>query len=221
MPVFTNMVGTPMAPLFCEVIYASNIALSGGGSKEVLNVYHLRRLGGTGGGTADSVGQALMGILQGSLNSALSVAYIAGVRKCRFMDDPTSAQTVQAESTIGTVTGDRLPLFNSVCLRLKTDGRGRNYRGSKHWAPIAESQTLLDKLTAGGQTLWDAVATAHVAAIGVVIDNVGAYWTPIVLSTTLSQLTLNPAIFTGADITAVTANSIIGTMRRRKERSGT
>ena len=217
MGVFSNISGIPATPLFVEIVNTWSMSTSNGSAKPVVNVYHYRQIGGPVAVSITAILSAFRTAMDTALKSALSVEAPAASLKGRFMDDPTTGFTFGSAMSAGTVTGDRMPLYGTVTCQLKTAGRGRSYRGSKHYAPIAESSTTLDNLNAGGQTLWDAVAAALQATVTLSVSG-GSTWRLIVLSPTLSKLDRNPAIFSGADVTTVTANSTLGTMRHRKEK---
>jgi len=217
-PTFQNIAGTPATPCFCEFVFRGHSVEAGGGARKFINILHFTRVAGPGTGTEAQFLTAVDGALATSLSAALSDLYVADDTVTRFMDDPTRMGVVGGNSLVGARGGDRLPDFNAVVTRKITAGRGRSYRGSNHWGPIAESDTDLDKLVAGAQGRWDDVAT-NLAAIGTGSITVGSdTWKLIVLSPTLSDLISNPSLFTGAIVTNSIANSIVGTMRRRKEK---
>jgi len=121
----------------------------------------------------------------------------------------------------GTRTGDRLPLFNAACIQCRSDARGRSYRGSKHFAPVSESDTTDDTLTGAGLTNWQTLAAALDPSALFLTGLNGSVWQFVILSPTLSNLTANPSIFTFSTVIAnggTILNAKVGTMKRRKSR---
>jgi len=217
--VFSNIVGTPANPKFCEVVYNGHMVMSNGLSKPIVQIWHLRRL--TADGTAAVMSDILIAFkdfIDTVLSAALSDTYVADSVTGRFMDDPTTGATVVGNDLVGAISGDRATGFNAVTIRLASAGRGRNYRGSKHFAPIAESDTLKDALNTTPLTRWQAVASAINDLVSVA-DGQGNIWGLVILSRNLSDLTANPSVFSGADFTAATTNARIGRMIRRQERA--
>jgi len=218
MSVFTNVIGTPANPQFAEVLIKGKDTASGVNTRQFVQVYHMRRTAGTGPLIPATLAANVALALGPAMNAALSVDYEGDKVSVRPMDDPTVTAYENTFSYDGAVSDDRLPNFNAVCIPLKTDGRGRNYRGSKHFGPIAESHTTEDQLNGTGQPLWNDVAAA-IYGLQAIDGGNGTQWSLIILSTTLSDLTANPSSFTGADINGAAdfvANKNIGTMRRRK-----
>lgn len=218
--IFTLEPGTPTDPQFIEFLYRGHSVESDGSTQQIINQLHFVKTFSLGVPTnLISVYNLVTGVLDAPLSAALSVTYVADNVTLRAMDSPLNLAVPMLNQVVGAVTGDRLPSFNSVVTRKYTNARGRSFRGSNHWAPIAESQTLLDNLTAGGQTLWDAVATALATFVGLV-DGDGNAWSLFVLSRLKSDLLANPSLFTGATILNSTANALLGTMKRRKSGVG-
>jgi len=217
--VFQNVLGTPATPSFFEWVLRGHAVESDGSSQRFFNILHFARLAGPGTASELNVGDAIMAALTIDLSAALSVAYVADDYTGRFMDDPTHAAVIGANTLVGAITGDRLPSFNAVVTRKKTVGRGRSFKGSNHWGPIAESDTTLDTLNVGAATRWGAVVTS-LQTISTPFVVGSDTWQLIVLSQVLSNLTANPSLFSGATVQANLLNGTIGTMRRRKMNVG-
>lgn len=215
MPVFTNEPGVPLNPILAEIIIRGSVTASGIAIRPFLQIWHFLRVGGAGAESVVNLCNEWQTIMDTVLANALSIDYTGGVASGRFLDDPTNPEVLGNLSSNGTVTGDRLPNYGTVTCQLKSDGRGRNYKGSKHFGPIAESQTEEDLLNAGGITAWDAVAAQVASNLQVVLAS-GNTWQLIVLSRSLSVLEPGPTLFTGAYVIDCTANHTLGTMRRRK-----
>jgi len=145
----------------------------------------------------------------------LNVDCVGTTYDCREMSNANNQYTTVANGQTGGTTGDRLPMDMAVCFLLRTGARGRNFRGSKHYGPITEADTLRDELTTGKVTSWNAVGTA----ISGLLSVTGGSLRPVVFSASLSQTRTNPTTLIGEDITAALLNKNIGTMRRRREKT--
>lgn len=220
-PAFANVTGTPSDPLFAEIVYRGHTVESNGSLKKSFNVFHMRRRASTPGADPIDVYNGFVTAFNTPLIAAISDKYIGDNVSVRLMDNPMTTPYIAANAITGAVTGDRMPSGNgAVTIQLKTNGRGRNFRGSKHFSPIAESQTTLDNLNGGAQTLWDAVASA-LAVMSPLIMPSGVEWDLIVLSQELSDFVINPSVFTGAYVIDCIANAQVGTMKRRRQKAGT
>lgn len=217
-PFFRNLAGNPASPMFARVTLKGHTVETDGTSRPTWNVFDFRRRG-TGGMPNDS---ALMveylAQIVAACSAAFSDKYIADTIEQKFLDDPAFLPVSLPNDIVGAVTGDRMPSGNGcVTFRLKCNAAGRAFRGSKHFSPVAESQTTLDVLNAGAITLWNAVGAALLASP--IDDLTGNDWDLIVLSADQSDLTVSPAIFTGAYVVTDPLNLRIGTMRRRRQRA--
>jgi len=169
---------------------------------------------------AGAVADAWRNVIDAACAAALSDTYDGIAWTGRYMDDPTTVEDNGTAPTDGAIAGDRLPTFNAVTIQLIGDGRGRSFRGSKHFGPVAESDTILDNLDTVPLGRWDAIRVAIDGGLQF-FDAAGNTWQLIILSRTLSDLTANPSVFTGCHVAASKTNRIVGTMDRRKEKAGT
>ncbi len=217
--VFNKVVGTPASPTFAEYLIRGHSVESNGSSQAIINQLHFARISGPGTDDENDLYLAVSTLIDTTLGLALSNSYVADDTSIRFMDDPTRAPVLATNLIVGGVTGDRLPSFNAVVTRKLTYGRGRSYKGSNHWAPIAESQTTLDELNAGAQTLWNNFVgqEQNLANTFVALADT---WQLIVLSPTLSDFTVNPGLFSGSIVKTISLNNLLGTMKRRKSGVG-
>lgn len=185
--------------------------------KPYVNVFHYHKFGGITtpnlGALADSMSGGLMAFFNGVFNVRMTDLLFS----IRPLDDPTvPEQTQSVGAGAGTITGDPLSAALAAVITLGTGVRGRNFRGRKHIGGLSESfSTGGDELNSTGLTALGALATNLAVSID---DGGGNQYQLCVLSSTLSQVNGTPPVFTGADVTTVTLNHILGTMRRRKER---
>lgn len=220
MAVFRNVVGTPATPQFLEVLWRGIVGTTPSGARTLVQVYHFNQLAIVPIlEDIDSLMVSLKTQLDTALKNALSVDYVGIDIRGRFMDDPSSPDVLcSVAPSNGLVSGDRLPVFNAATIQIRSSARGRSFRGSKHFAPVAESQTTEEALTGTGLTQWQAVQTA-LRNITLAGAN-GSQWQLIILSRVLSDLTSNPAVFTFAsqapDAAGAILNVKVGSMTRRK-----
>ena len=219
---YENEIGSATEPKFIQIKTVYPVTFSNGRVYPVTNLYHFRRAPGTWHAvTLSQLNTAFIGNFDASLSAALQNDAGAGSIQSKFLDLPTNDYGPAGVMTQGQVSGDRLPLYNTAVCQLKTGVRGRNYKGSKHYAPVAESSTTEDNLTGAGLALWQDVRQSleDVSDPGFMNDAAGNHWYLTVISTTLSDLVSSPCLFTGADVTEVLLNVRIGTMKKRKEKS--
>jgi len=185
-------------------------------TKSVYNVYDFRRTttGGAPSKTA-AVTKFKTDILT-PLQAVLSVSYVTDYIDCRWLDDPLDPFVTAALALNGTVAGDSLPSINNVRLRLTTGLRGGSYRGAKLYGPIAESQTLLDSVTAGAIALWGTFSVAYLAGF---TASDGYIYQPYLVSQKKSVFKLAPptATVVGTIINGTTLNTIVGRLQRRNQ----
>jgi hypothetical protein len=182
-------------------------------AKPIDNVYHFRRT--TTGSPLNKVlvQNAFQTAIGDVVLAALNVRYTQVDNKVRWVNDALDLPQSFAETGPGVITGDSCQDFVAAVIQLKSGLRGRNYRGSKHYAPISESSVKGDVLAAAGITLFTTLRNAILAGFTDADTNV---WVPCVLSTTLSTLNVNPTTVVTADILSCPLNTTTGTMRRRK-----
>jgi len=159
MAAFQNVVGTPLTPQFAEFLLRGEVIQSAG-VRSVVQVWHLKQRPPFVYTPEADLGLAVYNVMAADMANCLSLEYTALDWRLRYMDDPTALQIPGANTIVGLRTGDRLPTFNAVTLQIRTSARGRNYKGSKHFAPVAESDTTLDKLTVAAAGRWDDPAKA-------------------------------------------------------------
>ena len=148
----------------------------------------------------------------------LSVNYVQDYIQYRYQDDALDAwYTTVAGLTSGAVTGDIVPSLMNVSVQLQTGIRGKSYRGSKHFGPIAKSATLLDQLTSAAQSAWAVVTAALIVSI---TDGLGNVWVPVCLSRQPPyQMKVNPTAGSFNAYTAAVLNIDLGRQKKRGQRA--
>jgi len=194
--------------------------------KEYANVFHFRRTASVPGipdktamiGAAMTIGDVscIGGYYDQNLPADSSISLTGEIR---FPLDPTDPIVV---TTAGPLTrgrsGDTLPGFSAATVQLKTGLRGKSFRGSKHFGPVAEIDTDRDELTATASngTNWGNMGKL-LAGLN---DGGGNSYGPVVLSRKNSVLigSVADTVAVVADITEGQINLKLGTMTRRKEK---
>lgn len=220
MPAQFNVPANPTIPMMVEIVTTCDVAETNATTQRIVNVWHLSGRGGNPGMVDFStLGNSFVNSIYGLLAPVLSVDYTGATATIRVLDDPTALPINLTDPADGTVSGDRLPTLASASFDLVTDARGRCFRGRKHFAPIAESQTTKDELSGAAIILWADLESALNGGISPVDGN-GNTYDLCVLSRKNSNL-VGPSIsFTFAKVTAGIVSAKIGTMKRRKEGVG-
>jgi len=216
---FSNLSGIAATPIMAELVLPYVCTLSNGASRTVLSVWHFWQTTSPALGVLATLFASIKAVLDVKIKACLNEGGVAGAATIKWLDESYFPPTGVSFYSDGTVTGQRLPLYNTLYLKFGTNFSGRNYMGGKHLAPISESSTESDNFVSGAITNNDALATAVLALNGLDGGN-GTLWNLVVLSPTLSDFSASPRVFTGADVVACTASAICGTMRRRKEKTG-
>jgi hypothetical protein len=162
---------------------------------------------------------------------ASSINYIVDRILVRWIDEFADAAYIYLPTAMaGAVTGDSLPSLCCVTAQFHTGTRGASAsRGSVHLAAPAESNTLLDQLSAGGMTLYNTWASAQQTAF---VSGDSNTYAPIVISSKYSQLKIPRPLPAGASgppappinvvftpISSVTINKNVGRMKHRQNPS--
>lgn len=185
-------------------------------TKKSYNVWDFARVPGVSAPTKAQISAAFVTAISVPLKALMSVSYVTDFIDTRFLDDPFDANHTVALAQTGVVSGDSLPSNIALTLQLKTGFRGRVNRGSKHLGPVAESATLLDSLNPTALTAWATFCAAYLAGF---TDATSTLWTPYLVSQSQSVFTPNTAYVIGNPITEITTNTLLGVMKRRRQRA--
>jgi len=147
----------------------------------------------------------------------LSVRWTQKWTTIRFIDDAENPPTTFVHTAPGTIAGDSMPAYNYVYMLMRTNLRGKKFRGNKKMGPIAEASTTAptaDLLNAGAIALFATFATAMLTPI---VDSTTNSWSQVVLNRPpLSQLKSNPTVLRYNQITQIVTNKRISRLRRRE-----
>lgn len=206
-----------MAQQYLECISYGYATAIGGSTKNIVNVYNFQRLATVNPVSKANIEAAFQTNIMVPVLAALSVSYTQTQNTVRFFDDALDAPTSFTETGVGGISGDRLPDYSAVTLQMKSTLRGRSYNGSKHFGPIAESDTLGDTLVAGAVTRFNAIGSALVSGF---TDSDGNLWLPVIKSSRPpANYRTNPTLVLVQLVAGTRLNKSLGTMRRRKIRT--
>lgn len=217
---FRLVSGTPATPQFIEIVTKGYTLESNGATKPDFNIWHYRCPAPLGGGSLAGFITAWQGALQLVLTQVKTTDWTLQSIVAQYFDNPSSPKVEEAVAAPGLVSEDRGPSFQAAVIRKLTGFTGRSWRGSFHFGALPETFTTKDELNVTGQAAYAALKGAIDATIvSGVSDGVDLFY-PVVFSSINSTRTTNPVVMTGAWMTSTSLNAKIGTMKRRKERSG-
>lgn len=203
-----------MANMNAQVVAYGVSASQGGGTKNIVNVFNFQRTTDVNPLSKTNIEGAFNTAIMTPMLAALSVDYTQTHVTVRFIDDALDAPASVTRAGVGAIAGERLPDYNAAVVQLKTSLRGRRYRGSKHFGPIAESDTDGDLLVPAAQTRFNTLGTAIVTGF---TDADGNVWkSTIVSSMPPAQYKVNPTTVVATIVISKVLNKSVGTMRRRK-----
>lgn len=206
-----------MPQQYLEIITYANINSGGGGVKPSNNIYHFKRSFTVFPVLKSDIEGAFQAAIQAKILLALSIDYVQTHTTVRFFDDATDAPTSFVEAGVGAIALPRNADMVATTIQLKTGLRGRSYRGSKHYSPIALADTVGDVLTAGAITRFNTVATAIVT--GFIDANANVWFSVIKSNKPPAQYTVNPCTVVATTVQSALLNKSLGTMKRRKIRT--
>jgi hypothetical protein len=199
-----------------EIVVQGTTPETGGTTKNVFNVFHYVQSPTVANPTGPvAVANAFLSTVWGTIATALSVSWTGSSCLARYLDGATNVFQAAGVPGNGAAALPRLPNDTAVVTPLSTNLRGKNFRGTKHFSPIATAQVTGDELNAAGLVLWNPVLPLLQGQI----TAGGQTFSPCVVSRSLSQLRQDPVTIIGSIILLARLNKTIGTMRRRKERT--
>lgn len=214
MPAFTGVVTV------IEVKTVVNVA-AGGSSTKAFNIFtHWRRTATVLTVPKTPIDTAYQAAIVVPIMAALNARATQANNQIRYMDDANDPYTAFSHAVVGSIAGDSEATDVAAYLLLRTALRGRSYRGSKHLAPMSESDT-----TTGTDDLWNAGCLARLATIAAALvagftDSTGNVWVPSILSRRPpAQYSVNPTTVVANDVVSCAVNKRIGSMNHRKVKS--
>lgn len=200
-----------------EVICYAYAAAVGAGVKNIVGVYNYMRVVDVAPPVKSDIEATWQTNIGTPLLLCLHSSFTQTYNTVRFFDDALDPPQAFTETGVGAVSGDRAPDYVAACVQLGTGLRGRSYRGSKHFGPIAESDTTGDVIATGSITKFQNLAMAVVAGF---TDGAGNLWFPVIKSNKPpAQYEHNPTTVVANIVSSYKLNKTLGTMRRRKQRT--
>ncbi len=164
----------------------------------------------------DAAFQAAMVV---DIGAALNIRWLQHFNTIRYLNDALDAPVQFNHAVAGAVVGDSMPTFASAYMNFRTGVRGQNYRGSKHWAPLSESDTTTgtdDILNGAALARWGTVKTDLLAGF---TDAQTNNWRLVVFSKTPSTYDVNPTNLVWNVVTEIVIRKNIGRMKKREVKS--
>jgi len=199
-----------------EIVAIAHCLTTGGQLKAVVNSYHYSATVAPGAPPPKgNIFTAWNSSIFAGIASKLSVDYVAVQTTIRFIDDASDAPTNCGPQNNGAAAVGHLDLATAVVFYLKTNLRGKEYRGFKHYGPITPLDGSGDELSVAGYANWNPLTSNHTNSF----SNGGWTWVPVILSRKLSTLITNPTTVVATPITSARCNKTLGTMRHRREKT--
>src|ERR1700688_1229429 len=196
-PVVTNVV---------EILVKGTVPDTGGQTKNFQNVFHYRLSVSGTPQAANAVGNAVLTNVWAPIAALLSIAYTGVSSLSRYLDDATAPYIAGNVPASGGASLPRLSSAEAIVTPLQTAVRGKSFRGSKHFGPLATAQVIGDEINPANLATW----VAAVANLNAVVAVGGQTYIPVILSRSLSQIRFNPTSIVAADITTVLLNKTVG-----------
>lgn len=199
-----------------EISVQGAVTETGGTSKNIFNIFHYyQNPNQPSPPSAATVANAFIAGPWAGVLALLSIGYVGVQTVARYLDSSLNQYVTANAPGTGALALPRQPAQQAVVALFRTAIRGKSFRGSKHFGPLATAAVTGDEIAAASVAAWQAAMTA-------LCNNItagGQTYTPCVVSKTLSQLRVDPVtIYGAAKLTALT-NKTIGTMRHRKEKT--
>jgi len=205
--------------LNAEIVVYGQISSGGSSVVNTVNVFHYKRQDVVNVMSKTALDTAFQAAIVVKLALALNNRWTQLFNTIRMVDDALDPPTNFSHAEVGGVAGDGQPALSSVFINLRTNLRGQNFRGSKHFGPLSEADATApdaDVLNAAAVTRF----TTLITALGTTItDGTPNSWKLEVLSRNLSKLKKNPTTITATQVNAILLNKRIGRLRRREPRS--
>lgn len=199
--------------LVVQIVTKGVIATGGSDVQACLNVFNYVRDNNSNPLSKTNIASKFDTIIFQNYVGELHTSYTCDELLVRFLNDNLDPYLSVPVTAAGAVATARAPDYECVTIRLNSNVRGRNYRGRKHFSPIAEADTDGDVIAAARLAAWQAVRDLMAASFG---DVDGNTWFPFIYSPSLSTLAGDLWDIKGAAVNGVVLNKTLGTIRSRK-----
>jgi hypothetical protein len=214
MPAFTGTTN------IIEIKTVANCASAGSNAKTINIISHWRRTATVLAMPKAAIDTAYQALIAVPIFAALNIRVTQSNNQIRSMNDANDPYTSFSHAVVGSITGDSMPTDQAAYLLLRTALRGRSYRGSKHFAPMSESDTTVasdDLFNAACLTRLATIATAFLTGF---TPAAGEPWIPVILSRRPpAQYSVNPTTVVTNDVVSILVKKTVGSMLHRKVKS--
>jgi len=205
--------------LVAEIICYGMMDAGGSSTVNTVNIFHYRRAGTAVAMTKTALDTAFQTAIVVPMALCLNARWNQLFNTVRMINDALDPVGQFSHAAVGGVAGDSMTSLASTYTLFRTQLRGRNYRGAKHWGPLSEADATApdgDILNAAAIARFATLVTALATPITDATTNT---WNLEVLSRTKSKLTKNPTLVVSTQVTSILQNKRIGRMRRREVKS--
>jgi len=213
-----NQSGSLTVPRFIRLAIVGHTTESNASIKAMVNVLDWYIQTPLPGGSL----AAFLANFQASFETAyltcLSDTYTLDKYVAKYLDNPANIPVELAVATPGLVNTDRGPSFQAVTIQKPTTVPSRNFRGSMHIGAVPESFTTTDELNGTGTAAYNPLTGVLAGMVTAGVNDGSQTAFPIIISATRSTLLTSPAVISYAPITDFTLQTIVGTMKRRKQK---
>ena len=133
MPAFTGVTR------IIEVVTVANIAAAGSNITVTNVVSHWRRTATVLTVPKTPIDTAYQAAIAVPIFAALNARVTQSRNRIRSMDDANDPYTDFTHAVVGSIAGDSMPTEAAAYILFRTGLRGRSYKGSKHFAPMSET----------------------------------------------------------------------------------
>lgn len=201
-----------------EIVVEGRIAASGVDTVQTINVFHYKRQTMSIPATKSGLDAAFDNNILDELQLCMNVRWTHVKTRVRWLNDAEDPYTDFAGGGLGQNAGDSMTSDKCVYMLLRTEKRGKIYRGAKFFGPLSEGDTttLGDVLNAAAITRFTALKTAMYADI---LDANGVTWSPSLFTRKGSQIKTNPTTVITNRLSEVILNQRITGLKRRRTKS--
>lgn len=148
--------------------------------------------------------------------ACLNARWTQDFNTVRMINDPLDVANTFVHAEAGGVAGDSMPTLNAAYILLRTQFRGKSYRGFKRMGPLSEADT-----TTANDDIFNAAAiarfaTLRTALITPLVDASPNAWTLEVVSRLLSNFDVTPCTVESADVFEILLNKRVTRSKRRE-----
>jgi len=202
--------------LHYEIITYGTVASGGSSVIHTVTTFHYRRNAVVVPADKAALDTAFQAAIIVPLGALLNNRWTQQYNTVRCINDPLDSPTNFPHAVVGAIAGDSMPSFACGYLLLRTQYRGKSYRGFKRIGPHSEADA-----TAALEDVFNAACiarytTLRTAMITPLVDATPNTWTLEVVSRLLSNFDATPCVIESADVSEIILNKRITRSKRRE-----